>query len=723
MDGVQVGPSHGSPDLGVAGCERAIEIGRGGFGVVYRAWQAEFERTVAVKILNVASVEGATRRRFARELRAMGKVSGHPHIVTVYHAGFTPAGNPYLVMGFEPGGSLADRLRTLGPLTWRDAVAVGVKMSGALETAHRADVLHRDLKPENILLSAFGHPKLADFGLALVQGGAATHATALVATIPHAAPELLGGAHPSVASDVYALASTVYTLIRGRPAFVVDDATGPLPMMMRIVDQPVPDLRSEGVPDAVCCVLEQAMAKSPAARPSSAEAFGRELLRAHREGCPSQTEPLSLVIENASEQATDGAAELVGRPVRRRPAGHDPPSSEEAPPGPESNGHTMQETAVLEVMMQETALLDVPVPDVLRSGPSRRRPSRHRLRFAAPVSGIAAVILIAALVFPGHLHSPWTTGAPMPIAREWLTAATGSNGRIYAIGGWNGQVLHSVEAYDPPTDSWADAAPVPTARWGAAAATGEDGRIFAIGGFTDRPVDTMEVFTPSADTWASATRMPTARRALAAVAAADGRIYALGGLGSDHALDTVEVYTPGSDSWATAAPLPTPRGVLAATAGPDGRIYAIGGTTGGTPDRDLRTVEVYTPSTNSWAAAAPLPAPRSGLAAVTGSDGRIYAIGGFTDHPLDTVDVYTPSTDTWTPAAPMPTARFAAAARGTDGRIYVIGGGLDTRNLNTVEAFTPDQGSDPGRAARPEGDRPGLGWRPAPAVLRADANL
>ena len=174
--GEQKGSAPVGIDLGVPGCEHAVEIGRGGFGAVYRAWQPEFGRTVAVKVLGQAGIEGEARRRLARELRAMGALSGHPHIVTVHSAGFTGMGNPYLVMGFEPSGTLADRLRRSGPMPWEEAVLAGIRISGALETAHRAGLLHRDVKPENVLLSAFGEPKLADFGVAQLQGAAATTA-------------------------------------------------------------------------------------------------------------------------------------------------------------------------------------------------------------------------------------------------------------------------------------------------------------------------------------------------------------------------------------------------------------------------------------------------------------------------------------------------------------------------------------------------------------------
>jgi N-acetylneuraminic acid mutarotase len=675
-------------DLGIPGCERAVEVGRGGFGVVYRAWQPEFDRTVAVKILTT-TLEGEARGRFARELRAMGALSGHPHIVTVYHAGFTAVGSPFLVMGFEPGGALADRIRTGGPLPWPEALAIGVKMAGALETAHRAAVLHRDVKPENILLSAFGEPKLADFGIALIQGANASRATALLATIPHAAPELLAGDRPSPASDIYALASTVYTLIRGRPAFAGDGDEGPLPMIVRIGSQAVPDLRPSGVPDAVCEVLERGMAKAPAERVRSAEAFGRELLRADGEGGRFRTNPLVLDVEGQA----DDAGELVGR------------AATPVPPNTRLTG-VERASAVEEADAQATMLVrdraPAPTPPGPRNGPTRavsapargfRLPailaSRGRRMAAAALAAAVVVVGLLVLTNSGHGHQPpWTVGASMPTARGYLTTSTGLDGRIYAMGGTSsGKALTRVEVYSPRFDSWAIDNDMPTARWAAASATGQDGRIYTMGGFlNDNVLDTMDVLTPTAGTWRGAAPMPTARRAFSAVTGSDGRIYAIGGFDRDHALATVEAYTPATDTWTAVAPLPTPRGLLAAALGPDGRIYTIGGLT----ERDVSTVEVYTPATDSWTKGAPLPTPRSGVAAVAAADGRVYAIGGFTgDHALTTVDVYTPSTNTWTAADPMPTARFAAASSGPDGRIYVIGGSADTRYVNTVEVYTP----------------------------------
>src|SRR5436305_4526293 len=143
-------------ELGIDGYEDAAVIGRGGFAVVYRARQRAFHRTVAVKVLSGATVDDATLRRFDRERAAIGTLSGHPNIVTVYDSGLTANGVPYLAMEHLARGSLADELHRTGPLDWRQVLPWGIKLTGALESAHRLGVLHRDIKPENVLLSNFG---------------------------------------------------------------------------------------------------------------------------------------------------------------------------------------------------------------------------------------------------------------------------------------------------------------------------------------------------------------------------------------------------------------------------------------------------------------------------------------------------------------------------------------------------------------------------------------
>src|SRR4051794_12078072 len=263
-----------SIDLGLPDLVDTEEIGRGGFGVVYRAQQKSVGRKVAVKMLATVSLSDETRRRFERECKAMAAVSSHPNIIALYDSGMTATGRPYIVMEYAPGGALASRL----PQSWERAVEVAIKMAGALETAHQIGIFHRDVKPENILLSAYGEPKLTDFGVAKVAESSETPSGNITASILHAAPETLSGTRPSAATDVYSLASTIYALIAGRAPFAADHEEETLaPLLTRISTAPVPDLRPRGVPGRICEVLERAMSKSPGERPLTPAVFGRLL--------------------------------------------------------------------------------------------------------------------------------------------------------------------------------------------------------------------------------------------------------------------------------------------------------------------------------------------------------------------------------------------------------------------------------------------------------------
>jgi N-acetylneuraminic acid mutarotase len=225
--------------------------------------------------------------------------------------------------------------------------------------------------------------------------------------------------------------------------------------------------------------------------------------------------------------------------------------------------------------------------------------------------------------------------------------------------------------------------------------------------------------------------MPTARQGLALAAGGDGKIYAIGGESvsvprpgpSPNAkiLRTVEAYNPKTNTWTREPNLPVARAGLAATTGRDGRIYVLGGTASeGTPTNpaeSLASVAIFDPKTHRWSAGTPMPDGRSQLAAVTGTDGRIYAIGGLSNEravtvcePVGTAPsgsvppgqapcsgpntavAYNPKTGTWTHLADLHAERLgAAAAAGRDGRIYVFGGSDRQTGLflTSAEVYDP----------------------------------
>ncbi|MEE6165542.1 MULTISPECIES: bifunctional serine/threonine-protein kinase/transporter substrate-binding domain-containing protein [unclassified Mycolicibacterium] len=262
--------------LAAAGFERARQIGRGGFGVVYRCVQTELDRVVAVKVLT-ADLED-NRPRFIREQQAMARLTGHPNIVPVLQVGQTDRGQPFLVMPFYPRGSLHARIFQDGVVALDDALHIGVKLAGALDCAHRQNIVHRDVKPANILLTDYGEPALSDFGIAHFAGGFETATGVFTGSPAYTAPEVLSGHCAGAASDVYGLGATLFTALTGHAAFERLDGEQVVAQFVRITTGPEPDLGRHGVPAEVAEVVARTMARDPGVRPTAAE-LGEQLRR------------------------------------------------------------------------------------------------------------------------------------------------------------------------------------------------------------------------------------------------------------------------------------------------------------------------------------------------------------------------------------------------------------------------------------------------------------
>lgn len=274
-------------------------------------------------------------------------------------------------------------------------------------------------------------------------------------------------------------------------------------------------------------------------------------------------------------------------------------------------------------------------------------------------------------------EGPWTTAAPMSVARQEVAVAT-VQGRVYVVGGllFDQATTDLVEAWDPALEDWTTVAPLPVPLHHATA-TGVGGKLYVMGGWSDyfhTPLPVVLVYDPATDAWSPGASMPTARGAHAA-AALGGRVHVLGGwnMGS---LTSHEVYDPATDSWSTAAPLLAPLNHLGAAV-VDGTLYAVGGRIGlgfGVDNRDF--VQAW--KDGVWTARAPLLEARSGLA-VTALDGRIYVFGGEGDdtHPsgcFPDVDVYYPAVDAWIALTPLPTPRHLIGAAALGDTIHVPGG-------------------------------------------------
>jgi serine/threonine protein kinase len=379
-------------------------VGRGGFASVYRAEDEHIGREVAIKVLeHVDTVDARARDRFLRETRAMGRLSGVPHVVDIYQATFTTDGQPCIVMPFFAGGSLEDRLAAAGPLAAGSALAVGVIIGRAVDAAHRRGLSHRDLKPGNILVDERGDVALADFGIAVVEDAAASQRTRTALSPEHAAPERLvtpaDGPAPEPSGDQFSLASTLYMLLTGRPPFGLVAEIGLHEVLRRIVEAPAPPIGRAEVPEVVDTVLARALAKHPEARYPSVSAFADALLAA---GIPLADPPVSPPVITAVPPPADRAGVPDALTTRSRTPMTDwsatPPSHrrvtppDDPGPGPPFGGG---ETIVPEHRRRPST--GAPAGDQARPRPSPARGvlliATAGLLLAAAVGGAGAILL------------------------------------------------------------------------------------------------------------------------------------------------------------------------------------------------------------------------------------------------------------------------------------------------------------------------------------------
>jgi hypothetical protein len=266
------------PYLGIPGIDSAVEIGRSASHTTYRVRDIASGRTVVIKLLNAGRDWPGLPERFEREQTAMAAL-GHPNIVPVLGHGWSETGMPYIVTGEVAGGSIADRLSGPTPMTGPDILSLGVRLAGALESAHRAGVVHGDLRPDDMMVSTHGEPLVADFGVVtLVRPNAADVTDP--ADLAHVAPELLDAEPATAVSDLYSLTSALYTLFAGVPAYVRPGEQSIIPVIKRIASDPLPDLGAKNVPPPVVDAISKGMAKDPAERYQTAQDLGRSLQQA-----------------------------------------------------------------------------------------------------------------------------------------------------------------------------------------------------------------------------------------------------------------------------------------------------------------------------------------------------------------------------------------------------------------------------------------------------------
>ena len=251
-------------------------LGRGGASVVYLARQAPFDREVAVKVLRRDVDEAKVWERFLREARTLGRLSGHPNVLTVHAAGRSGNGEPYLVTEYLSRGSLGDVIAADGPLPVAVVTRVGLAIADALLAAHQVGILHRDVKPGNVLLGQDGRVKLGDFGIArLLARHSVTSTDAVAFTPEHVAPEILRSDPEGSWTDLYGLASTLATALVGAPPFRRGRDERMESVLSRKLLEPAPQLPAS-VPQPLARLLTSGLDPEPSRRPSLAE-FRRQL--------------------------------------------------------------------------------------------------------------------------------------------------------------------------------------------------------------------------------------------------------------------------------------------------------------------------------------------------------------------------------------------------------------------------------------------------------------
>ncbi|CAN5882209.1 hypothetical protein BH24ACT6_BH24ACT6_09320 [soil metagenome] len=254
-------------------------LGQGGAAVVYLARQDSLNREVAVKVLRRDIEDEKMWRYFRREAHTVAQLSGHPNVVSVFNAGKSAAGLPFLVTEYLDRGSLEDVIAADGALPPAAVARIGIAVADALIAAHRLGILHRDVKPGNVLLHHDGRVKLADFGIARLLAGQTLTTTDSIAFTPeHVAPEILRGDPDGEWSDLYGLGSTLATALVGVSPFEKRPEERMEALLARRIMSPAPTLPAS-VPAALAEPITRALDPDPDRRPSLDE-FRRRLVAA-----------------------------------------------------------------------------------------------------------------------------------------------------------------------------------------------------------------------------------------------------------------------------------------------------------------------------------------------------------------------------------------------------------------------------------------------------------
>ena len=451
------------PDALLADRYRLIrQVGSGGMGVVWEAWDERLERPVAVKQLRPQlglSAEEAelAKSRAMREARITARLH-HRNAVPVFDV-VEHEGQPCLIMQFLPSVPLSAVLRESGPLGVNEAARIGAQVASALAAAHQLGIVHRDVKPGNILIADDGAALISDFGISHALGDATLTSTGLVHGTPaYLAPEVARGADSGFESDVFSLGGTIYAALEGAPPFGTDSNS--IALLYRVASGEFAPPQRAG---ALTSLLVEMLRPDPAARPSMKEAATR--FAAVEAGDRGSTATAPLL---ADEPTVEAPRETTGTTQVRRRA--EPPTVLAAPPAAAASAAAAAPPPSVDATSVDPGETDpptlvgsagvrpvVPLPLAGRPATGRRRRAPRVLAAVALLVGL--VVLGAALVTGqlgrggGPTAAAPATGATSRAAAPAPASSSSSSSSSEPGSGSSGKASSSSTSSSEPSDS------------------------------------------------------------------------------------------------------------------------------------------------------------------------------------------------------------------------------------------------------------------------------
>lgn len=398
-------------------------IGHGGFSDVYLYEQDMPRRQVAIKVLRTEDLSANVREQFAAEANLMARVSNHSNIAAIFAADVDDEGQPYLVMEYCSGGSLGAFYRHY-PMSVKDVLSLGIRLSGALEAAHSAGIVHRDIKPANILLTEYGVPVLSDFGISTIDeelpestrilrtgDRPGTGESSVGMSLPWAAPETLWDVPVSdTRSDRYSLAATLYSLLEGRsPHEVPGGPNSAAHLTGRIKSGFIGVMKRPDLPASLQDILRKGLSHDRASRFDSAADFGRALQGVQRE-LGLEVTPLEVPRGSAPSRPPAPTTRVQQSQPIELPEGHAtlaPPADGAAPVGHDSHPSLVVASSPTAPVAQVAAFAQVPaspgprpwdLPPGARVAASGATARRSKVDWRVAYGVLIAVLVLACVV-------------------------------------------------------------------------------------------------------------------------------------------------------------------------------------------------------------------------------------------------------------------------------------------------------------------------------------